>query len=277
MTRNIIKPVTKGGPAWSVRTWDADAVAYFDRVVAAGGSFASASFTDTVTRAVINDYVIALKDFSVWSKITEAYLFVGPTFAGVFQKLKHAGVPALTNVNFVSGDLVQSGIGAGLKGNASSKIATSAYTITGAQIGDLSFGAYASDVPTGTTAQSIMGCRSGTAVVQLGNASAGQHMHFGNPGRVNFTTGIAESFMVGTSTGSGVRIFRNGGLDATGPAGTYTGTPNQWALFENGNGAERSAARIRFAFVGATLTDTEAANLSTITNALMTKLGANVY
>jgi hypothetical protein len=256
---------------------DRDAVEYFDRVTTAGGTFASTGYTSSTIRRHINAWFMATKDLGVYDKLVEVYLLSGPTFPGIFQKLKYLSTPALTNFNFVAGDYVQTGAGAGLKGNGSTKRLASQYSITGPQIGNLSFGAYSIDMPIVSTGHSYMGCRSSTSVVQLGPAS-GPHMHFGNPGRVNFVSPLSTGFQFGSSSVSTIRIFQNGVFNAAfGGAGTYTGTPNQWALFQNGNNSEFSTVRIRFAFVGTTLTDADAANLSAVTNDLMTKFEANVY
>jgi hypothetical protein len=111
MTRNIIKPVTRNGPAWSVRTWDDDAVAYIAAVEAADG----AALPTRVPEA-INSLIVGCKADGTWAAIKAACLLTGPrTLVGSLVPL--AG-DSPTNVNFVSGDYSPQG---GLKGNGSTK------------------------------------------------------------------------------------------------------------------------------------------------------------
>jgi hypothetical protein len=111
MTRNIIKPVTKGGPAWSVRTWDADAVAYIRAVESADVAQLPAPVS-----AAINAFVVGCKADGIWDAIKAACFLAGPrTLTGSLVPL--AGT-APTNFNFVSGDYAAK---TGLKGDGINK------------------------------------------------------------------------------------------------------------------------------------------------------------
>lgn len=91
--------------------YDSDAQAYFDAIVSAGSSIS------TDNKNAWNTCVVGLKADSVWTLITELYVFVGPDdLTGALLKAKGSG--SLTNVNFVSGDYSRT---TGLAGNGSSK------------------------------------------------------------------------------------------------------------------------------------------------------------
>ena len=103
--RTIISPViAKAAGSRFYASYDSDARDYFIRAESLGGRFASGGYTEIVTKAAISQWFTATKDLGVYSKVVEAYLFVGPTFSGMLAKLKHSGTATLTNNNFVSGD-----------------------------------------------------------------------------------------------------------------------------------------------------------------------------
>jgi hypothetical protein len=279
LTRQIIKSTIIDANPLAVPAYDRDAKAYFARVLNLGGHFASSGYTSSTTRAAINQWFIATRDFGVYSKITEAYLLAGPTFPGILAKLKRSSVDNLTNGNFVSGDYIQSGPGAGLKGNASNKFLVP--SINSTSISN-SLSAYLTVAATGSTSRLYVGGQSGSMLQILGQINNGVQEAYGCGNNFTNYAGATvtrrNGYLVGTSRANNDRqMFRNGVSTGTN-TNTVSFTPGfALDLFRNSNNSSYTDARITFAHIGDGLTDTEAANLSTTTNALMTVLGANVY
>lgn len=260
--------------------FDPDALDYFNRVEGAGGSFDQTSinplYTGSYVKNAANQVFVDLKKEDLWDKIEEFYFHIGVDFAGLFQKAKYTTDPDLTNVNFVSGDYVVAGSGAGLIGDGTTKMVNSNLLYSGASITDSSFGAYLTTNISGAA----MGARNGGQIIQLSSA-AGDHMHFGNPGRVDFDpagSGTRNGFLLGCGSSTDVRIFRNGIFNAAlGSAGNTTSSPITFRLWEGGTGLEYSSSRIMFHFIGKAMTDEEVGTFCDIINAFATSLGSNTY
>jgi hypothetical protein len=281
----------------TVGTIDLDAVDYFARVAAAGGIFASAAYTDRHTRQSILNWFTACKDLGVYNKIAEAYLFVGPSYAGVYQKLKHAGVPALTNVNFSSSNHVQAGTGSGLKGNASScRLETGWFPNSVMTTNTGSLGIYAEDMEITTggrgfimTADAALGTAPHCAILNDSTVRRGAiSSHWSSPTSLLITVAqVATAFeVVSRVSATDFRWFRNGTqLGATNTltnAGITSGSLGLFSFrYGTGTGSYShnsfSAMRAKFAFAGTGLTTDDVSNLTTATNGLLTDLGSNVF
>jgi hypothetical protein len=122
--------------------YDTDAADYFSRAEALGGSFdIDGTYTESVVKTAISDFVAICKTDGTWSKITEAYLLAGVDFSGLMAKLKYDTTATLTNNGFVSGDYQAVSSGAGLTGDGSIYLGTSLVDNT-LSANDKSFGIY---------------------------------------------------------------------------------------------------------------------------------------
>jgi hypothetical protein len=245
-----------------------------------GGSFdlsgISGTYTESYVKTAISDFVAGCKTDSIWTKITEAYLLSGVTFSGVLAKLKHGGTAALTNVNFVSGDYLAAGSGAGLIGNGSTK-----YLQTGAssRVSDVSLSAYVTNLQQPTFYAGLIGAKGGPTtdgfyIAEKVSTLGGHCMSFRD---VQITGFNVACYIISSAEASICTPYKNGtATTATLTlAGTASGTYG--ILASNSSGSDKGNSRISFAHCGTGLTTTNAANLSTRVNALMTALGANVY
>jgi len=270
-----------GGPAY-----DADAQDYFTRAEALGGSFdqSGLGYSESVVKTAISDFVAGCKTDSIWTKIIEAYLLAGVTFSGVLAKLKHAGTAAITNVNFVSGDYLAAGSGAGLVGNGTTKHLNLTVADNTIGVDSRSWSTYVTGL--GTNNKYWMGVSGGaadnhwsliyiTTLYGYAPSSGASQIVAKSP---TVTTGYP---IASRRANNAQECYWNGTSSATGSTlVTGAATANNWRLFDiNNNGASAGPtdARFSFAHIGSGLTDTDAANLSTRVNALMTALGANVY
>jgi len=117
----------------------------------------------------------------------------------------------------------------------------------------------------------------------LGRLTTGTQDTFHNSsdtaGDAATTNAARDGFFVGSARTSADReLYRNGSSVATNTTDQSSSGTLEFALHAySATTGFYSNARISFAHIGTPLTDTEAANLSTRVNALMTALGANVY
>lgn len=254
--------------------YDPDAMDYFSRAESLGGSFDLSSINPTYTalyvKNAINNFVQGCKADGTWLKIIEAYLLAGVTFSGVRAKLKRAGTATLTTVNFVSGDFSPAGIGAGLSGNGTNKRVDTGLLGSGVNEDDLSWGSYMTSV--GSIGRTVMVWnvngyqiyRSGSHTIHIGGTLLMANMS--SPG---FYAATKRSDTNGQAYFNGTSVATSASVP-----GAISG---QLSLFAQNNNGFASDCRQAFAFAGTALTDTDAANLSTRVNALMTAIGANVY
>jgi hypothetical protein len=304
--RSVARPAARavtgglGGGGAPGPSYDTDALDYFTRAEALGGSFdlsgISGTYTESYVKTAISDFVAGCKTDSIWTKITEAYLLSGVTFGGVLAKLKHAGTAALTNVNFVSGDYLAAGSGAGLIGNGSTKRLTSGQNMSaGVAVDDLHLSFYttvARTVASGFPAEVhcwIFGSESTTFTGLTSFGSGASNYTFWSGGYSDATTNstFGTGYMCGTSrpgivgTASAF-LYKNGSSTSSNLnkalAGRSLPAVDMNVFCANNGGPFRyTDSRLSFVTKGTALTDTDAANLSTRINALMTALGANVY
>jgi hypothetical protein len=268
-------------------SYDADAADYFSRAEALGGSFdltaISGTYTESYVKTAISDYVAGCKTDGIWSKLTEVYLLSGVTFGGLMAKLKHAGTAAMTNVNFVTGDYLAAGTNAGLTGNASNKRINSNFNVTGLSKDNVSHSVYGK--VTGPLT-GIFGVRT-TDNLRLSfdttnPAVAGAADLLSVSQRVLGNLPASAFVICSRVSDTSLKMYRNGPSVAT-ITTLHTGDlPNfnysLFALNTSGSfGFFSGGATVTLVSLGSGLTDSEAANYSTRTNALMTAIGANVY
>lgn len=92
---------------------DADAAAWGDAVVAAGGTYSVATLT------AVSNFCKSAKAAAYWSKLNRINLFAGSSLTAALVPLKAGnGSATETNVNFVAGDY---SLATGITGNASTK------------------------------------------------------------------------------------------------------------------------------------------------------------
>ena len=278
ISRPIYHPIT------GYAGFDPDASAYFTAVETAGGSFdltgIDPTYTESYVKTAHSNFYAGLKTDGVWDKLTEFYLLAGKTFGGLTVKGKGTG--SLTNNNFVTGDWLGAGSGAGLTGDGSTKYLDTGLLDSSLSANNRSFSAYSTNA--GVTA-GIVDTSGGyilrwNASVQdvyfpqtIGDFNASAYYNIGNPSSLHIFShrGLNDS-----------EFYENGTSVASDSASVSDITPptlTWYLLAKNNNGGAQfgDSATLTFAHVGTGLTDTEASNLSTRVNTLMTALGCNTY
>ena len=268
--------------------YDSDAQAYFTAVETAGGSFdlsgIDPTYTESYVKTAHSNFYAGLKADGLWGKLTEFYLLAGKTFGGLTVKGKGTG--SLTNNNFVSGDWLGAGSGAGLTGNGSSKYLDTGLLDSSLSADDKSFGVYVT-LGGADSYQGLMMAESGTdswGVIgtPTGDNNTRQARIPNSDAPVYGTSGVQTGLFTGSRRGvNDVEVYENGLSVATdtSTASATNATVSYYLFSRNDDGVSElfSNATLTFAHAGTGLTDTDASNLSTRVNTLMTSLGCNVY
>ena len=270
--------------ASSIAQFDADALAFFARVTAAGGTLSNTE------KIATNQLVLDLKANSLWTPMKAIYPMVGASAAACAQNLKSSSFTG----TFTSGWTFAS---TGVTPNG-----TSAYMDTGL-IPNTSLGVnnthlsyYSRTSSVGTSGKSEMGCVSGAAflpLLQLGlytreipddNKFLAQAYSYEISGsqQINIAgTNSLGCFIISRTSSTLFKAYKNnsniGSTTATHTQSTmptnnlYLGAWNQ-----QGSAAKFSDRQCAFSSIGDGLTDTQASNFYTAVQAFQTTLSRNV-
>jgi hypothetical protein len=245
---------------------DIDALAFFTRVTAAGGTLSATE------QSAIDTLVKQMKNDGIWTKMKAIYPMVGASAAACAQNLKSSSF-----TNSFSGGWTFSSTGATPNG-------TNAFYNTLLNLGsefsvnNVSFGFYSgtSGVQSATIA---MGCNTGSSFSRLYPNHPGDQIYCD----INDLSTVvmnsqnrSDGFIFGYRVSSTQKkISRRGTIQSfTSPSSAlinlnfYLGGTNS-----NGNAVNLSIFQHRFAFIGETITDTEADAYYTAVQAFQTTLG----
>jgi len=237
----------------------------------------AASITNIVQQKAVNDLVIALKGYNIWTKMKALYPVVGGTSAAHAVNLK---TPGTYNLTFTAGWIHAS---TGMTPNGTSDYANTGLASNTVQTTNhLSF--YSRTQTVGTQVEIGIWNASNNTFNQIRSA-ANYYAGDLNNGFINFTTiSDARGFWIGTKRANNDREgYLNGATQATSsttdnstlPAGNiYIGARNQ--LNTSPSIQLYSNKQCAFASIGDGLTDTEAANFYTAVQAFQTTLGRQV-
>jgi len=256
--------------------YDADALDYFTRAEALGGSFnqtaISGTYTEAYIKARISDFVAGCKTDGVWTKLSEVYLYSLVSFDGLMAKLKHAGTATITNTNFVSGDYLAAGANAGLTDGVSKSLNLNFNPIG---LTDACLGMYL-QTNDSTGNGRLMGARTGVnpdfRFVSVGSSSVN---FFGGNGTTVTGTAAGVGHFTGTAIINSQVLYKNGSSIASATTAIYEmPNVNLFGLEINGLVGD-TTCRQSMAYVGRLLTAGEVSSLHTRVNTLMTAIGAN--
>jgi hypothetical protein len=252
-------------------SYDADAQTFFT----------AAGITDTTQKNAVNQLVLDLKSYNIWTKIKAAYPMVGGTSTTHKYNLKD---PQDTNGAFrlsFSTGWTHSSTGATPNGSsafANTFLSTSAI---GLNSGHLSYYSRTNN----TTVSCELGGGNPSpdsyTLLELRNASALGAFRYNN-GVAQNQVAIADTrgFFIGTRTASNViKLFRNNtniinGSSASSATSIY---PQYIGAYNGSNtGYLYSNRECAFASIGDGLTDTEALDFYTAVNTFQTTLARNV-
>jgi hypothetical protein len=262
----LISPIIQG-----VSGLDTDAVAFFNRVTAAGGSLTSAEINS------INQLVMDLKASGIWSSMTAIYPMVGASAAACAQNLVSSSYTGTFNGGWTYAST-------GVTPNG-----TNAYMNTG--LASLSALSQNSNHMSFYSRSNIAAGAGG----EMGGYSISGpkyfHMQLFYPGNIAYillatatnpsinNTGSLGFFNGNRNSPTNISLIKNGtNIGSTTVASTSLNTFNIYicALNQDGNTGSYSTKQCAFASIGAGLSDTQAANFYTNVQAFQTSLSRNV-
>ena len=253
--------------ASQIASFDADAVAFFNRVTTAGGTLS------TTEKQAVNQLVLDLKANSLWTPMKAIYPMVGASAAACAQNLKSSSFTG----TFTSGWTFAS---TGVTPNG-----TSAYMDTNFRpsINNIANSAHISFYSrTNITTQSVsMGCYSGSDYNQLAISFAGTTYWNINNGSgsvaINSSTNSLGFFLASRTSATAVIGQRNS-TQISGTSAEARNAQNIYLGANNNGGVPLSfdTKQCAFSSIGDGLTDTQASNFYTAVQAFQTTLSRNV-
>ena len=244
-------------------SYDADALAFFNRVTTAGGSLS------TTEKNAVNQLVLDLKANSLWTPMKAIYPMVGASAAACAQNLKSSSFTG----SFSSGWTFAS---TGITPNGTSAFADTGFNSFVESVNE-SFGIYSRTTETGVlipigsrenSKQNYVGCGFSTINIRGTNGSA------------TGTSPTTKGFICVYDSDDSTNQYTNlSGVKNTGSRVFY-GSPNYnfyiGAWNNNGTAAFFSTIQLAFVFIGDRITDTQASNFYTAVQAFQTTLSRQV-
>lgn len=247
-------------------TYDADAQAYFT---------ANTAITSAADKTAINDFYLGLKSDGIYTKITSMYLPLWSSATANKWNLKNPlDTDAAYRLNFTTGWTHAS---TGMTPNGTSAYANT-FLLGNTFSSEVHLSFYSGTQTVGGAFE--IACYNGSST--LSNRPA-VNAHLGGNTAINYTTTTdARGFWIASKRSNTDReIYRNGVSQNTLATNITTAFPNLniWlgALNNNNGLSYPSSKQIRFSSIGLGLTDTDASNLSSRVNTLMTYFGINTY
>lgn len=251
-------------------SYDTDAEAFFT----------AASITDVTQKNAVNQLVLDLKSYNIWSKMKALYPIVGGSASSHAVNLK---TPGTYNLTFSTG-WTHASTGMTPNGNSAyANTSLNSQTIVNST-NHLSFYSRTSTVDLSNSCEIGAADTNGALYNQLRlNVS---YISGGTSAIVNFSnTTDGRGFWIGTKRGSSDReTYLNGSTQSTNTTNDTSNNPN-YNLFLSARNqptnigspiALYSSKQCAFASIGDGLTDTEAANFYTAVQAFQTTLSRNV-
>ena len=248
------------GTIGSVSLFDADALAFFDRVTTAGGSLSNTEKT------AVNQLVLDMKSYSIWSKMKAIYPMVGASSAACSQNLKSSSFTG----TFSSGWTFAS---TGVTGNG-----TSAYMDTNCNangFSSLHYSYYSRTTNTNGREMGVETAQGWDLIISLGGTIYGR---FGISS-ISTSNSDSKGFYLNTEAPTlQHKLFKNS--STLGTQSFYGNYPNAnvfvGAINSYGTANYFSSKQCAFASIGDGLTDTQAADFYTCVNTFQVSLSRNV-
>ena len=266
---------THGIVASQIASFDADALAFFNRVTTAGGSL---SLTE---KNAVNQLVLDLKANSLWTPMKAIYPMVGASAAACAQNLVSSSFTGTfsSGWTFASTGVTPNGTSAYMNtgfipntnGLTYDNNHLSFYSRTSGQSGATQYYEMGSGNTTGTDNLSLFTRRN----TDLAGYDSGDFA----TNRATFTNTNGQGFYCGTAPTTTSKYFKNGvsqvskslSVKSVSGVNIYIGAFN-----ENNATTYYSSKECAFASIGDGLTDTQASNFYTCVNTFQVSLSRNV-
>lgn len=251
--------------------FDADAQAFIT----------AASITDPTQQAAVNQLVVDLKGYSLWSKMKAVYPFIGSSASSHKWNLKDPrDLDAAYRLSFAGG-WTHGSTGAAPNG-------TNAYAVPFLNVRSVcsdtshSFGIYSRTAS--TTGTQVYGVWDSSALTYLHHNVSGGNFISGDITTLNTYTAAPTTKLINCSrtANNSFKTYRNGSVLNTNTAISASALPNYGITFGarfRGNSTDFDffdAHEIAFAYISDGLSDTDVSNLATAVNTMQTSLSRNV-
>lgn len=256
-------------------SYDTDAQAFFDRVTGAGGSLSNTE------KSAVNQLVLDLKGYGIWSKRKVIYPFVGASAAAFAQNLASSSFTGTFSSGFTYATT-------GLYAAGNGYMSTGFKPLTeGLSYNNNSIGFY-SRTAGSPTPTSYYDAGSGTSTgagnydiwCRRNGNTTGYDSADASVNRASTSNTDGSGFFLGTASGSTAKLFRNGTLMASTSVSNVAISDYQIYVnaFNEGNTGTvyYSEKENALFWAGLGLTDTEAGNLRTAVQAFQTTLSRQV-
>jgi hypothetical protein len=258
--------------ASQIASFDADAVAFFNRVTTAGGSLT------TTEKNATNQLVLDLKSAGIWSSMKAIYPMVGASAAACAQNLKSSSFTG----TFTSGWTFAS---TGVTGNGTSAYFDTTFNPNTQLTINSVHMSYYSRTQLAVTINQPMRVTDGTNDMQLSPnvnfSSFSFRVTAGGTSAATTTNTDCRGFFIGSRTASNlIKGYKNNTTLATDTTSGTNTLPNfnlyLGAANNAGSAANYSILENSFASIGDGLTDTQASNFYTAVQAFQTTLSRQV-
>jgi hypothetical protein len=262
--------------ASSIGQFDADAVAFFNRVTTAGGTL---SLTE---RNAVNTLVIQMKTDGIWTKMKAIYPMVGASAAACAQNLKSSSFTGSFTIGWTFAST-------GADPNGSSTYMNTGITYTSAESIDYAIGGYIRTNAGGSFASISAGQQTTTSqgIYLAGKWTGAGNISFtrigGTGADISGTANQAAGFFQSSRTANNSLSFRRNTSSLGTNTTTVTSNSMNSAIFlgaESRNGSLASSTsipdEIAFAYYSSGLSDLEMDNYYTAVQAFQTTLSRNV-
>ena len=265
--------------ASQIASFDADAVAFFNRVTTAGGTLS------TTEKQAVNQLVLDLKANSLWTPMKAIYPMVGASAAACSRNLKADEF----NGTFTSTGWTFASTGATPNGT-SAYMDTSLVPNTSLTLNNTHLCVYSRTNISGATWVDIGTNDNATTFIPLFKLylrSASNNfdsLQYSFAGGQTLSVSNSDSrglFLSSRISSTSHKSYRNGTLLGTNTTSQNQTTISKWSLYlgasnNNGFGGDFSNRQLAFASIGDGLTDTEASNFYTAVQAFQRTLGRQV-
>lgn len=253
------------GRSKKVGGYDADASAFFT----------AASITDSTQKSAVNQLVLDLKSYNIWTKMKAIYPVVGGSASAHAVNLK---TPGTYNLTFATGVTHAS---TGMTGNGTTGYANTSFTTNGYSTNN-HLSSYirtnVDEVKVDIGAYETTPGRALDIESRISNIAYNLNYISGNTN--SYANTDSRGFYINTrTTSTNHKVYKNGTLKGTDTAsGVSNFTRDIFILARNDAGTPSlySTKQCAFASIGDGLTDTEAANFYTAVQAYQTTLSRNV-
>lgn len=257
--------------------FDSDALAFFNRVTAAGGSLT------TTEKVATNQLVIDLKGYSIWSKMKAIYPMVGASAAACAQNLKSSSFTGTftSGWTFASTGVTPNGTSAYMNTGLSPTVTLTNYSGHASVYNRLNGGNSGFEI--GITNSSGGYNNEFLLATYRSNESISAFYDYTNfTAEVRISSSSGKGFFNNSITSqTSQKLYKNGSQIGVNTL-VNTSTPSNYPIYlgavnnQNSGAVEYNSNQYAFASIGDGLTDTEASNFYTAVQAFQTTLSRQV-